>query len=97
MSSPTALLLSATARAWLHTLRSGAEMEMEGHGSPHAGMMMMDGAPAAGAAGHAGTWMLTATVIIFVEKTHALGHRLSRPAGAAMAGGGMVLLGRLIV
>jgi predicted metal-binding membrane protein len=242
----TALLLTVTALAWLHTLRAGAAMERAGHGSPHAGMMM-DGAPAAGAAAHAGagallflvgwvvmmaammlpavlplvllhrrvsrrrhgidvgaltalllagylavwllaglpvygyglltasteaaavlpallligggayhftalkrscharcssplaflarewrpgvggtlrlgwlhgldclgccaglmaglvglgmmnvTWMLTATVIIFVEKTHALGHRLSRPVGAAMAAGGIVLLGRLI-
>jgi predicted metal-binding membrane protein len=41
-------------------------------------------------------WMLTATVIIFVEKTLALGHRLARPLGTAMAAGGIVLLGRLI-
>jgi hypothetical protein len=41
-------------------------------------------------------WMLTATVIIFAEKTLALGHRLARPLGTAMAAGGIVLLGRVI-
>jgi predicted metal-binding membrane protein len=38
-------------------------------------------------------WMLTAAVIIFVEKTHPSGHRVARPLGIALVLGGGALLG----
>jgi predicted metal-binding membrane protein len=37
-------------------------------------------------------WMLTATVIIFVEKTLPGSHRLARPLGVGMVAGGLLLL-----
>jgi predicted metal-binding membrane protein len=38
-------------------------------------------------------WMLTAAVIIFVEKTLPGGHRVARPLGVALVIGGVVVLG----
>ena len=38
-------------------------------------------------------WMLTAAVVIFVEKTIPGSHRVARPLGILMIVGGMVLLG----
>lgn len=38
-------------------------------------------------------WMLTAAVVIFVEKTLPGSHRVARPLGVAMVAGGVVLLG----
>lgn len=38
-------------------------------------------------------WMLTAAVIIFVEKTLPGGHRVARPLGALLVLGGLVVLG----
>jgi predicted metal-binding membrane protein len=38
-------------------------------------------------------WMLTAAVIIFVEKTLPGGHRVARPLGVALVLGGVLLLG----
>jgi predicted metal-binding membrane protein len=38
------------------------------------------------------TWMLTAAVIIFVEKTIPGSHRVARPLGVLMIGGGVALL-----
>ncbi len=38
-------------------------------------------------------WMLTATIIIFIEKTLAGSHRLAQPVGILMVAGGVVLLG----
>jgi predicted metal-binding membrane protein len=38
-------------------------------------------------------WMLTAAVIIFVEKTLPDSHRVARPLGVLMMVGGAVLLG----
>jgi predicted metal-binding membrane protein len=37
-------------------------------------------------------WMLTAALIIFAEKTLPNSHRIARPLGAVMVGGGVVLL-----
>jgi predicted metal-binding membrane protein len=37
-------------------------------------------------------WMLTAAVIIFAEKTIPNSHRIARPLGVVMVGGGVVLL-----
>src|SRR5215218_5354249 len=37
-------------------------------------------------------WMLTASLIIFAEKTLPNSHRISRPLGVVMVGGGVVLL-----
>jgi predicted metal-binding membrane protein len=37
-------------------------------------------------------WMLTAAVIIFVEKTIPNSHRIARPLGVVMVAGGVVLL-----
>lgn len=37
-------------------------------------------------------WMLTASIIIFIEKTLAGSHRLARPVGILMVAGGVVLL-----
>ncbi len=38
-------------------------------------------------------WMLTAAVIIFVEKTLPGGHRIARPLGILLVVGGIVVLG----
>ena len=38
------------------------------------------------------TWMLTAAVIIFAEKTIPGSHRVARPLGVLMVAGGVVLL-----
>jgi predicted metal-binding membrane protein len=38
-------------------------------------------------------WMLTAAVIVFVEKTVPGGHRVARPLGVALVVGGLVLVG----
>ena len=38
------------------------------------------------------TWMLTAAVIIFVEKTLPGGHRVARPLGAVLIAGGLAML-----
>jgi predicted metal-binding membrane protein len=38
-------------------------------------------------------WMLTAAVVIFVEKTLPGGHRIARPLGIALVVGGVVVLG----
>jgi predicted metal-binding membrane protein len=38
-------------------------------------------------------WMLTAAVVIFVEKTIPGSHRIARPLGILMLVGGVVLLG----
>jgi predicted metal-binding membrane protein len=38
-------------------------------------------------------WMLTAAVVIFVEKTIPGSHRIARPLGILMIGGGVVMLG----
>jgi predicted metal-binding membrane protein len=38
-------------------------------------------------------WMLTAAVVIFVEKTLPESHRVARPLGVLMVVGGVVLLG----
>jgi hypothetical protein len=38
------------------------------------------------------TWMLTAAVIIFAEKTIPDSHRVAWPLGALMVAGGVVLL-----
>jgi predicted metal-binding membrane protein len=38
-------------------------------------------------------WMLTAAVIIFVEKTLPGGHRVARPLGLVLVAGGVVVLG----
>jgi predicted metal-binding membrane protein len=38
-------------------------------------------------------WMLTAAVVIFVEKTVPGSHRIARPLGVIMVVGGVVLLG----
>ncbi len=37
-------------------------------------------------------WMLTAAVIIFAEKTISGSHRIARPLGVVMVGGGVGLL-----
>jgi predicted metal-binding membrane protein len=37
-------------------------------------------------------WMLTGALIIFVEKTLPNSHRIARPLGVVMVGGGVVLL-----
>ena len=37
-------------------------------------------------------WMLTAAIVIFVEKTLPGSHRIARPVGVVMAAGGLVLL-----
>jgi len=37
-------------------------------------------------------WMLTAALIIFAEKTLPNSHRIARPLGVVMVGGGVVLL-----
>lgn len=42
-------------------------------------------------------WMLTAAVVIFVEKTLPDGHRVARPLGALMMAGGVVLLGASLI
>jgi predicted metal-binding membrane protein len=38
-------------------------------------------------------WMLTAAVVIFVEKTLPGGHRIARPLGIALVVGGVLVLG----
>lgn len=42
-------------------------------------------------------WMLTAAVIIFVEKTLPGGHRLARPLGIALMVGGALVLTRMVM
>jgi predicted metal-binding membrane protein len=37
-------------------------------------------------------WMLTAALIIFAEKTLPNSHRIARPLGVVMVGGGVLLL-----
>jgi predicted metal-binding membrane protein len=37
-------------------------------------------------------WMLTAAVIIFIEKTLPGGHRVARPLGTALIAGGLAML-----
>jgi predicted metal-binding membrane protein len=37
-------------------------------------------------------WMLTAALIIFAKKTLPNSHRIARPLGVVMVGGGVVLL-----
>jgi predicted metal-binding membrane protein len=38
-------------------------------------------------------WMLTGVLIIFAEKTLPSSHRVARPLGVVMVGGGVVMLG----
>jgi predicted metal-binding membrane protein len=42
-------------------------------------------------------WMLTATLLIFVEKTLPGGHRVARPLGAALVIGGLLVLGAALL
>jgi predicted metal-binding membrane protein len=90
-SSPLAFLTREWRPGWTGTLRLGGL-----HGLDCLGCCagLMAGLVALGMMNVA--WMLTAAVIIFVEKTHPLGHHLARPVGVAMAAGGIVLLGRVI-
>lgn len=39
------------------------------------------------------TWVLTAAIVIFVEKTLPGSHRIARPLGIVMAAGGVALIG----
>ena len=39
------------------------------------------------------TWMLTAAIVIFIEKTLPGSHRVARPLGIVMVAGGMALIG----
>ena len=38
-------------------------------------------------------WVLTGALIIFAEKTLPSSHRVARPLGVVMVGGGVVMLG----
>jgi predicted metal-binding membrane protein len=42
-------------------------------------------------------WMLTAAVVIFVEKTIPGSHRVARPLGVLMIVGGVALLGTALL